>query len=56
MMIDELKAAVEHNRHVADEEQLRSQLRYRDGVIYGLKYAVKCNGVCGGEVDAREYR
>lgn len=43
--------AVEHNRHVADEEQLRGALRYRDGVIYGLKYAMRCNGVSGGEVD-----
>ena len=43
--------AVEHNRHVADEEQLRGALRYRDGVIHGLKYATRCNGVSGGEVD-----
>lgn len=42
--------AVEHNRHLADEEQLRGELRYRDGVIYGLKYAIRCNGVSGGEV------
>ena len=43
--------AVEHNRHLADEEQLRGELRYRDGVIYGLKYATRCNGVSGGEVN-----
>lgn len=43
--------AIEHNRHVADEEQLKGQLRYRDGIIYGLKYAIRCNGVSGGEVD-----
>ena len=43
--------AVEHNRHLADEEQLRGALRYRDGVIHGLKYAIRCNGVSGGEVD-----
>lgn len=42
--------AVEHNRHLADEEQLRGELRYRDGVIHGLKYAMRCNGVSGGEV------
>jgi len=47
----EANLAVEHNRHVADEEQLRGQLKYRDGVIYGLKYAMRCNGVSGGEVD-----
>lgn len=42
--------AVGLNRKVADEEQLRSALRYRDGVIHGLKYAIRCNGVSGGEV------
>lgn len=31
-------------------QQLRGELRYRDGVIYGLKYAIRCNGVSGGEV------
>lgn len=34
-----------------DKEQLRGGLRYRDGVIYGLKFAIRCNGVSGGEVD-----
>lgn len=43
--------AVEHYQHVADEEKLRGELRYREGVIYGLKYAMRCNGVSGGEVN-----
>lgn len=47
----EAHLAAEHNRHVADENQLRCELRYKDGVIYGLKYAARCNGVSGGEVD-----
>jgi len=47
----EAKLAVEHNRHVADEEQYKGELRYRDGMIAGLKYAIRCNGVSGGEVD-----
>ena len=47
----ETEIAVEHNRHLFDEEQLRGGLRYRDGVIHGLKYAIRCNGVSGGEVD-----
>lgn len=47
----EARAAVEHNRHVADEERLRGELMYRDGVIWGLKYAIRCNGVSGAEVD-----
>ena len=47
----EAKLAIEHNRHVADEEQLRGALKYRDGMIEGLKYAIRCNGVSGGEVN-----
>lgn len=47
----EAKLAVEHNHHVANEEQLRSEIKYRDGIIYGLKYAIRCNGVSGGDVD-----
>ena len=48
--LHEAELAIEHNRHMADEEQLRSELRYRDGVIYGLKFAINRNGVSGGEV------
>ena len=48
--LHETELAVEHNRHVAEEEQLRGALRYRDGVIHGLKYATRCNGVSGGDV------
>lgn len=53
--LEEARLAVEHNRRVAEEDQLKSELHYRDGVIYGMKYALKCNGVSGGEVDRREY-
>ena len=42
--------AVEHNRYVADKEALKKDLYYRDGMIAGLKYAIRCNGVSGGEV------
>lgn len=51
--LQEARLAVEHNRHVAEENQLKYELRYRDGVIYGMKYALKCNGVSGGEIDRR---
>lgn len=47
----EANLAIEHNRHLADEGQLKGELRYRDGIIYGLKYAIRCNGVSGGEVN-----
>lgn len=48
--LEEARLAVEHNRHVAEENQLKRELHYRDGVIYGMKYAIRCNGVSGGEV------
>lgn len=48
--LQEAILAVEHNRHVAEENQLKYELRYRDGVIYGMKYAIMCNGVSGGEI------
>lgn len=49
--LHEAELAVEHSGHLVDKEQLRGGLRYRDGVIHGLKYAIRCNGVSGGEVD-----
>jgi regulator of replication initiation timing len=48
--LEEARLAVEHNRRVAEENQLRWELQYRDGIIYGLKYAIRCNGVSGAEV------
>ena len=54
--LEEARLAVEHNRHVADEEQLKRECRYRDGIIYGLKYAIKCNGINGGEIHREENR
>lgn len=48
--LHEMSLAVEHNRQVANEEQMKGELRYRDGMIAGLKYAIRCNGVSGGEV------
>ena len=51
--LQDARLAAEHNSHVAEENQLKYELRYRDGVIYGMKYALKCNGVSGGELDRR---
>ena len=49
--LQKARLAVEHNRHVAEENQLKFELRYKEGIIYGMKYASECNGVCGGEID-----
>ena len=56
LQLAEAHKAVDDNRLTAERESLKSELRYRDGIIYGLKYAMKCNGVSGGEVDRREYQ
>lgn len=50
----ELKEAIlagEHNRHLFEEEQLKKELWHRDGMIAGLKFAIRCNGISGGEVE-----
>lgn len=48
---EKLKAELQEARLAAEENQLKYELHYRDGVIYGMKYALRCNGVSGGEVD-----
>lgn len=50
--LQEMNLVLEHDRQTANLEQLKQkqELRYRDGMIAGLKYAVRCNGVSGGEV------
>ena len=49
--LKEARAAVEHNRHVAEENERIWDLKYRDGVISGLQFALRCNGISGGKVD-----
>ena len=53
--LEEVRIEAVHYRHLVKEknnlEELRSELRYRDGVIYGIKYAIRCNGISGAEVD-----
>lgn len=51
--LEEARLAVEHNRHRAEEERLRNELYRHDGIIYGLKYALRCNGISGGEMERR---
>lgn len=48
--LDETKATIEHLRHENDKLVAHGEMKYRDGVIYGLRYAIRCNGVSGGEV------
>lgn len=48
--LHEAELAIEHNQKVAEEERLKHELYRRDGMIEGLKYAIRCNGVSGGEI------
>lgn len=49
-------AALEHQLRDAREENamLRNCMANKDGIIKGLAYAVRCNGVSGNEVGGLE--
>lgn len=51
---EELRAENERLKRdlIANETEFKSRLYYRDGVIHGMKYALRCNGISGGEIDA----
>ena len=49
--IDELKKTIDECQRQLDVQSAEKELAYRNGVIYGLKYAIRCNGVSGGEVN-----
>lgn len=38
---DELSAMIKLNEDIIKEKQHKNELRYRDGIIYGLKYAIR---------------
>ena len=46
----ELKAEIEKLKTEVEFLRNKEMLAYRDGMIDGLKYAMRCNGVSGGEV------
>ena len=48
--LKEAQCEVDHYKNLVSNWQSQAELSYRDGVIYGLKYATRCNGVSGGEV------
>lgn len=48
--IERLKRELDRIRSEREQAQHRAEIRYRDGIIEGLKFSVRCNGVSGGEV------
>lgn len=54
---DDLLAKIEHLKRELDSARVereqayhRAEIRYRDGLIEGLKYSIRCNGVSGADV------
>ena len=50
MRLKELQSELEVYKTAIKDMEARSNQTYQEGVIYGLKYAMRCNGVCGAEV------
>lgn len=36
--------------YLAENRELKNKVEYKDGVIYGLKYSIRCNGVSGNDI------
>lgn len=47
---EELAYEVKDLREELRRARIDAELRYRDGIIVGLKYAIRCNGISGAEV------
>lgn len=50
MKVGDLETVISHKDRIIAGERHKNELKYRDGVIYGLKYALRCNGISGGDV------
>lgn len=50
--VKELMAKIEYlgTKHKEQIRELNAEIRQLNGVIEGLKFAIRCNGVSGGEV------
>ena len=42
--------ATEVLEQLAENRELKNKVEYKDGVIYGLKYSIRCNGVSGNDI------
>ena len=48
--IKEYKAVIDAYEKAGRDSKYTTELRFRDGIIEGLKFAIRCNGVSGSEV------
>lgn len=46
----EYEALIDAYKKAQHDSKYTTELRYRDGIIEGLKFAIRCNGVSGSEV------
>lgn len=47
---EKLKHEIKRNQEAEDARRVNAELSFRQGVINGLKYAIRCNGVSGGDI------
>lgn len=48
--LKEERHANEVLEQLAEKLELKNKVEYKDGVIYGLKYSIRCNGVSGNDI------
>lgn len=51
--MQEMMAKIEYLENELKDMRIRTELTYKDGMIAGLKFAIKCNGVSGADVKER---
>lgn len=48
--MQEMMAKIEYLENELKGMRIRTELTYKDGMIAGLKFAIRCNGVSGADV------
>ena len=48
--LKEERHANEVLEYLVENRELKNKVEYKDGVIYGLKYSIRCNGVSGNDI------
>lgn len=48
--LKEERHANEVLEYLVENRELKNKVEYKDGVIHGLKYSIRCNGVSGNDI------